>query len=256
MRGLKVEGRNKVGKVIVTTSWDDGHPLDLKLASLLTKYRLQGTFYIPTRFPYFNVIDDCDLRRLSEKFEIGAHTLSHVKLTSISISEAKREIVSNKKMLEEIIGKKVKMFAYPQGRYNEEVINLVKILDFYGARTVEDFKINLSDPFRMGVTLQVRPYGRKELIKKLLEVENLRMKLFLLRHLPIFLNSWEDLAFSLFDYVYRNGGIFHIWGHSWEIDKFKMWDSLEFFLSYISGKRDVAYLCNGAVIENMCRIMR
>ena len=32
---------------IITTSWDDGHPLDFKLAELLNKYNLKGTFYIP-----------------------------------------------------------------------------------------------------------------------------------------------------------------------------------------------------------------
>ena len=31
---------------IVTTSWDDGNKLDLKLAALLDKYGLVGTFYI------------------------------------------------------------------------------------------------------------------------------------------------------------------------------------------------------------------
>ena len=31
----------------ITTSWDDGHPLDLRVAELLTKYGLHGTFYIP-----------------------------------------------------------------------------------------------------------------------------------------------------------------------------------------------------------------
>ena len=31
----------------ITTSWDDGHPLDLRVAELLAKYGLQGTFYVP-----------------------------------------------------------------------------------------------------------------------------------------------------------------------------------------------------------------
>ena len=31
---------------IVTTSWDDGHKLDLKLAKLLKKYGVPATFYI------------------------------------------------------------------------------------------------------------------------------------------------------------------------------------------------------------------
>ncbi len=31
----------------ITTSWDDGHPLDFRVAELLSKYGLRGTFYIP-----------------------------------------------------------------------------------------------------------------------------------------------------------------------------------------------------------------
>lgn len=31
----------------ITTSWDDGHPLDLRVAELLSEYHLQGTFYVP-----------------------------------------------------------------------------------------------------------------------------------------------------------------------------------------------------------------
>ena len=30
----------------ITTSWDDGHTLDLRLADLLDKYDLRGTFYV------------------------------------------------------------------------------------------------------------------------------------------------------------------------------------------------------------------
>jgi len=28
------------------------------------------------------------------------------------------------------------------------------------------------------------------------------------------------------------GGVFHIWGHSWEIEKYKMWDELELFFKF------------------------
>jgi SAM-dependent methyltransferase len=31
----------------ITTSWDDGHPTDLRVAALLAKYGIAGTFYVP-----------------------------------------------------------------------------------------------------------------------------------------------------------------------------------------------------------------
>jgi peptidoglycan/xylan/chitin deacetylase (PgdA/CDA1 family) len=38
-------------KAVVTTSWDDGHPLDLKLAELLKKYDVPATLYMPMDNP-------------------------------------------------------------------------------------------------------------------------------------------------------------------------------------------------------------
>ena len=35
---------------IVTTSWDDGHPLDVRLAELLSSYGVPGTFYLPLMY--------------------------------------------------------------------------------------------------------------------------------------------------------------------------------------------------------------
>ena len=37
------------GAVFVTTSWDDGHVLDHKVANLLESYDLPGTFYVATQ---------------------------------------------------------------------------------------------------------------------------------------------------------------------------------------------------------------
>ena len=63
--------------VYITTSWDDGHPLDLRVAELLTKHRIGGTFYIP-RIAEKETMSAAHIRQLSLAFEIGAHTLHHV----------------------------------------------------------------------------------------------------------------------------------------------------------------------------------
>jgi len=48
-----------VNEAIVTTSWDDGHPSDLKLVELLRKYDVPATFYIP--------IDNFERRSMTPK---------------------------------------------------------------------------------------------------------------------------------------------------------------------------------------------
>ena len=36
-----------MNEAILTTSWDDGHPLDLKLADLLARYPIPAALYVP-----------------------------------------------------------------------------------------------------------------------------------------------------------------------------------------------------------------
>src|SRR3989344_5582292 len=103
----------------VTTSWDDGDVLDERLAAMLEKYGLKGTFYIPRDYWGERLSDDA-IRALSEKFEIGAHTLTHADLTKLSLDEAEKEIRGSKQWLEEVTGKPVGMFCYPRGGETRE----------------------------------------------------------------------------------------------------------------------------------------
>jgi peptidoglycan/xylan/chitin deacetylase (PgdA/CDA1 family) len=81
-----------VDEVIITTSWDDGHPLDLKLAELLHKYEIPATFYIPVD----NVERECmspqQIREIAQSFDIGGHTYHHLVLTKIPLQEVEKEV--------------------------------------------------------------------------------------------------------------------------------------------------------------------
>lgn len=48
--------------------------------------------------------------------EIGAHTVSHPILTSLDDDAARSEIVGGKEQLEAVLGKQVRLFAYPNGK--------------------------------------------------------------------------------------------------------------------------------------------
>src|ERR1700740_1092570 len=88
-------GREQPGG-FVTTSWDDGHILDRKLAGLLEDYGLSGTFYIAPRNIELRPQDRLrsrDLQALARPFEIGGHTLTHLRLTALPDAAARREIV-------------------------------------------------------------------------------------------------------------------------------------------------------------------
>ena len=93
---------------IITTSWDDGHKLDLKLAKILQKYNIKGTFCISPNNREWNkkdLLSDKEIKQLSQDFEIGAHTMTHPLLTKISERDAIQEIRDSKIFLEKLIRK-------------------------------------------------------------------------------------------------------------------------------------------------------
>jgi len=70
--------------------------------------------------------------------EIGAHTMTHPKLTEIPLAEARKEIFQSKFYLENLIDSPIISFAYPCGAFNETISNLVKEAGFfYGVTTKE-----------------------------------------------------------------------------------------------------------------------
>jgi peptidoglycan/xylan/chitin deacetylase (PgdA/CDA1 family) len=69
--------------------------------------------------------------------EIGAHTVRHPILTTLSSFEAKHEIAEGRDQLQAIIDAPVDMFAYPNGKpvrdYDHSHVSLLKSLGFRGA---------------------------------------------------------------------------------------------------------------------------
>ena len=223
----------------VTTSWDDGDILDLKLAELLSCYKVRGTFYVTKNYRLKRLSDE-QITELSKKHEIGAHTITHPDLRMDT-----GEIKESKEWLENLLSSKVEMFCYPKGLYNDSVVEAVKKAGFLGARTTELGSLTISDPFLMPTTLQVYPfpyyrhfrsYKQRAPALKALGVSTLSMY------------SWLSTAKATFNIALNKGGTFHLYGHSWEIEKHSMWNDLEKFLKYISSNKDCVYLTNSGTL--------
>lgn len=248
-------------KVIVTTSWDDVHKLNLKLVELLNKFNLKGTFYIAldnnNYYENRNELEE-EIREISQSQEIGAHTLTHPTLTEINLNQAKKEIADSKKWLEDLLSQPIKMFSYPRGIYNDEIKNLVKKAGFIGARTVKIFNCQCPDDFFAWLpTLQIypHPFRRRDAktlhwSRHLLDPLKQRLPGLVKWHLPPFAYfNWFALARATFDYVKKEGGIWHLWGHSWEIERYQMWNDLEKIFSYINNFKEIEFLTNSQVLE-------
>lgn len=78
-----------------------------------------------------------EVREMSdEKLTFGAHSVNHPVLTKMPIDQAKNEIVRSKKAIEERLGKEVRAFCYPDGKFNPEIVELVKKSGFNSAVSI------------------------------------------------------------------------------------------------------------------------
>src|ERR1039457_913115 len=88
-------------KRIVTTSWDDGDPFDLRVAEVLAARKLPGTFYIPLKGHHkSNLMSVREILELqSQGFEIGSHGVSHSNLSQCDKKQLLVEVEGSKKQL-------------------------------------------------------------------------------------------------------------------------------------------------------------
>ncbi|MEQ1863663.1 MAG: polysaccharide deacetylase family protein [Micropepsaceae bacterium] len=225
-------------RLIVTTSWDDGHPSDVRLAELLAKYGIAGTFYVPNRNSEGRpVMTEAELKHLSTAFEVGGHSIDHVVLTDLSPTEAERQIVENKRWLEQVTGKQVRGFCYVRGRYNRTVRDIVERAGFDYARTVANLHAEVTgDPFQMPTTMQLFPHGPITYLKNFSRGQWTPARAKFLWAALASENLAERIG-RILDLCETAEGCFHLWGHSWEIDEQNLWADLEAVLRRLSTAR-------------------
>lgn len=234
---------------LVTTSWDDGDCADLKLAELLSSKGIRGTFYIPINYRE-KPLGHAELRTLAAAgFEIGAHGWSHELLWGLQAGELDLEVRPCKEVLEDILGKRVQMFCYPRGRYDANAVRAVQQAGYSGARTVRMLATRQTfNAFEMPTTLQVFPHAKLTYLKNVARTRSLESLKSFLVQMPR-LGDWVELGKRLFDSVLEDGGIWHLYGHSWEIERLGLWDGLRELLEYVCRRDAVRYVPNCALLQ-------
>jgi peptidoglycan-N-acetylglucosamine deacetylase len=225
---------------VVTTSWDDGHKFDLRLARMLKEHGLRATFYVAPEnheFPKQDLLTLPEIRDISQDFEIGAHSMTHRRLPAIPEEQSKKEIIASKEVLEQITGKEIKAFCYPYGAYTRLHVELVKNAGYRYARTITRYAFTMEDPYQAGTSLHV--YNHRFDLWQTARFAKFRP----IKTLHCL--EWDALAQAMFDQVIKEGGIYHIWGHSWEIDEHNDWERLENIFRYIGANPKVNYVTNG-----------
>lgn len=199
----------------IVTSWDDACKHDLRLAELLEKHELPATFYWQTnlekahnvgKVKEFLTMEDCI--EISKKFEVGSHTVTHQYLTELNVKQARNEVFISKQIWESVLGRPITSFCYPRGRQNSIVRMLVKNAGYTNARTtVVGWLEKSTDPILTNTTVHVG-MDRVEYKGK----------------------NWEDYARDMLVKARaKDNSIFHVFGHSWEIERNNDWQALDDF---------------------------
>jgi peptidoglycan/xylan/chitin deacetylase (PgdA/CDA1 family) len=235
----------------MTTSWDDGNPLDFRIAEMLERHGLTGTFYVP-RQAETKVMSAAQIQELSKRFEIGAHTLDHVRLANIPDAEARRQLSGSRLWIEEVTGGACRTFCFPGGKFRLSQLPLLREAGFGAARTVE--MMSMTRPQRrqgvalLATTIQAHPHTLFTYVGNAVR----RWRGNNLWHVLIHHNNdWASTAIALLTWCRRNGGVFHLWGHSWEIEETGQWGALDRVLAAMGElKQEMRCVTNGELWQN------
>jgi peptidoglycan/xylan/chitin deacetylase (PgdA/CDA1 family) len=236
-------------KPVITTSWDDGHPLDLRVAAVLARHGLRGTFYVPLLPVGQKVLGKAEMQELlGMGMEIGSHTVSHVVLTELPDVEVDRELRNSRRKLEDLLGVGVTSFCYPKGRFSTRITQRARLAGYRLCRTTVDFHTGIHfDPVRLPVSLHLFPHGSFAHHLHAVRYRNWRG-----------LWNWhgrfggitnvERLASRMVDGILERGGVFHLWGHSWEIEEHGLWPMFDRLVAMLGGLTDVKRCTNAELL--------
>ncbi len=211
-------------KKVLTMSYDDGNfDGDKRLIGLFNKYGVKGTFHLNgikyVEGPHGRYADRIEeVKEMYKGHEISLHGYSHPALAGLPKSEVMREVISDREVLEDIAGYPVRGMSYPFGSYNDEVIEVLKMLDVKYSRAVlpsNDF--SFPNDF-----LDWHPTGHHG------ELQDQRLEKFA--------KASPDSPI-----------LFYVWGHSYEFNEENTaytWEMMEAFLKKASKIEGVWFATN------------
>lgn len=223
-------------KKAITFSFDDGVTQDIRMIEILDKYGLKATFNLNSgkfgmNYPYEpngkvvdrRLVEPTQVKELYKNHEVAVHTVGHFNLTELPDSCVTWQVETDRRLLEELIGKEIRCMAYPCGGVNNDdrVANVLKRTSkIRFARTITStYSFNLQENLlRFNPTIHFKDKKLVELAEKFLALEHDEPK------------------------------VLYVWGHTYELDaEDGEWERFEKLCKIISGKNDIFYGTNGEV---------
>ena len=221
------EGKKKA----FTMSYDDGDDSDIRLVETMRRYGVRGTFHINSNLcppePLEHKADTWErltmqecLDLYGEDMEISVHGANHTYWNKLPSPQAMLDIMDDRRALEALFNRQIRGMAYPFGRTNDTVMDVLKLCGVYYSRTVvstEKFEIPSTERewLKLPATCHHKNPRLMELCDQFLSSEN---------RLP--------------------PPMFYLWGHSYEFDNNDNWNVIEEFCEYIGGRDDIWYATN------------
>jgi peptidoglycan/xylan/chitin deacetylase (PgdA/CDA1 family)/glycosyltransferase involved in cell wall biosynthesis len=168
---LFLQGEKPLPRRPIILTFDDGYVDNFTIAlPLLQKYGFAAVIYAvtdtdrrsnfwdaeETRAPLLTSGQLLELHRAG--IEIGSHTITHPRLTSVDVDAARDELVRSRKYLEDILGSEVLSFAYPYGAVNAAVKQLVAEAGYKYAAAADTGPTALHEDFLEIRRTQVFPW--------------------------------------------------------------------------------------------------
>lgn len=135
---------------------------DAETESLKRKSYNQRLRYLKNKYEYSlekefpenrQVLNLEEIRKMMNYVDFGSHSSFHSILTICNPAEKSDEIEGSLARLEELLGMPLASFAYPNGDYDNETIELLKKCKMKVARTTDaGWNNRKSDPYRLKVT--------------------------------------------------------------------------------------------------------
>jgi peptidoglycan/xylan/chitin deacetylase (PgdA/CDA1 family) len=153
----------------IVLSFDDGYLSDYTAAlPTLRRHHWPGVLDLAVRNLRQGDIEPWQVRRLiAAGWEIAAHTISHVDLTTLGPAQLRHQVAGSRSDLERMFGVPVDFFCYPFGRDDVRAIAAVKAAGFQGATTEDEGLARPSELFTLDrIAIEPRD-GVQGLIEKL-----------------------------------------------------------------------------------------
>ncbi len=219
------EGKHKV----FTLSYDDGKCADRRLIEIMNNYGVRGTFHLNAGLmDREDRISAEEVQSLYQGHEVAAHTYTHPTIARSPREEVIEQIMEDRKALEKLVGYPVRGMSYPNGSYNQQIIDVLPHLGIEYSRVVGGHQ-NFGLPSNF-YQWQATCHHKNQGIQRAKDFVELHKK----------------------QYLY----MLYIWGHSYEFDIDNNWEIIEEIFRIVGNQEDIWYATNIEIVDYLKALER